>query len=644
MTEKLPKPKGGGILHSRFGSLAVFGAVFLAVSVLLRTALLVQSFSQMDHAPWTVLKIYAVGLFFDAVTCGWLLAPLALFVLLAPDRVFRSRLTQWISLGAYFLAIYAILFDVAAEWLFWDEFNARFNFVAVDYLVYTQEVVGNIWQSYPVAWILAALAAMAAAVWGLTLRPYRRAFAATTPFRRRLLPALAIVALPLVSLFTVDSAQARVSPNYYSNELSRNGVYNLVSAFWNNIIDFDQFYLTQDDARVFARARQMLAADNARFIAADGLDITREITNPGPERRHNVVMVVVESLSAEYVGALGDGRGLTPNLDALAKESLLFRHFYATGTRTDRGLEAVTLSLPPTPGQSLVKRPDNGGLFSMGPLLAARGYDARFLYGGRGFFDNMNVFYRGNGFAVVDQQDFAPDEITFSNAWGVCDEDLFRKTIRECDKSFEANRPFFHIVMTTSNHRPFTYPPKIDVPSGKGRHGAVKYADFAIGAFLQAARKQPWFDNTIFLILADHCAGSAGKTEVPVDKYHIPLVIYAPQIVPPGAVDTLASQIDVPPTLLGLLHWSYRSKFFGRDVLRDPSRPGRALVGIYQKVGLYRDGKLGLLLPNKQYRQYRVDPNGEQTEMPADADLLFDTLTYHQSAAHLLRSGLYKAE
>ena len=180
-------------------------------------------------------------------------------------------------------------------------------------------------------------------------------------------------------------------------------------------------------------------------------------------------MVIEESLSAEYLGIFGNRFGLTPNFDRLAERSLLFTHLLATGTRTVRGLEAITLSIPPLPGISIVKRPGNEGLFSWGSLMQDKGYETKYLYAGYGYFDNMSYFFSHNGFSIVDRSNFTRDEITFANIWGVCDEDLFKKTIQESDKSWTAGKPFFSMVMTTSNHRPYTYPAgKIDIRGGHG--------------------------------------------------------------------------------------------------------------------------------------------------------------------------------
>lgn len=166
-----------------------------------------------------------------------------------------------------------------------------------------------------------------------------------------------------------------------------------------------------------------------------------------------------------------------------------------------------------------------------------------FLYGGHGYLDNMNCFYTHNGYRKVDETDFSSDEITFSNAWGVCDEDIFNRSLKEFDKMSATGKPFSALIMTTFNHRPYTYPEgKIDIPSHTGRKGAVKYADFATGKFLDDAEQHSWFADTVFIIVADHCASSMGKIALPVNRYHIPLFIYSPAHVRPRRVIASAAR------------------------------------------------------------------------------------------------------
>ena len=637
-----PMPR---LLSSRFGAVALGAATFSGVALLLRVALLAKTWSEIGFRPTALVAAFSVGLLYDLVAFLYLAIPLVLWAIVAPERAWHSRVHRWAALVFWAAWCYALFLSASVEWAFWDEFGVRFNFIAVDYLVYTKEVAGNIRETYPVGVILPAIAVPAAALFWVTQGPMRRALTAPTSLRARALAGAALLAVPAISWAVLDDSLTGTSDNRYINELGRNGTYSLFAAFWNNRLDYATNYATRPPESALARLRELVGGDGSAYVDPHGQDLLRRLRNPGPERRWNVVLITVESLSARFLTAFGDERGqrgLTPRLDALATESLFFKDYYATGIRTVRGLEAISLSVPPTPGQSVVKRPGNSGMFSLGQLFGARGYDTVFLYGGFGLFDNMNVFFGGNGFRCVDRADLSNEETTFSNVWGVCDEDLFARTLRECDAAHAAGKPFFDFVMTTSNHQPYTYPGgRIDIPSGEGRDGAVKYTDYAIGKFIDEARKRPWFDDTIFVIGADHCESARGRTDLPVDRFHIPLLIYAPRHVTPRSVSGVCSQIDLGPTLLGLLGWSYDSRFFGQDVLSHP--PGRALLCNYLALGLYDGQRLATLGIRRSSRVEDVGKGGRPPRDVADPALSSDAVAWFQGAAQILDEGRHVA-
>ena len=428
-----------------------------------------------------------------------------------------------------------LLFGAVAEATFWLEFATRFNFIAVDYLLYTHEVIGNIRESYPVPWILTGIALAALAITYALRGWLRRADATPLSGQRRLAYATAAVALPALAMSVASIDQMGRIGNAYADELAGNGLFTFSAAMRRNELDYDRFYATmpQEDAdRILAGLgvdRRPLRPPMAPKVVAHE---STELHVPGmPAKPRHVVLIMVESLSAEFLGAYGSTRGLTPNLDRFAREGLKFTNAYATGTRTVRGLEAVSVGIPPVPGQSIVHRPDNDRLTTVGGLLEQQGYASSFVYGGYGYFDNMNSYFAGNDYQVVDRVDFPKSTIVFENIWGVADESLFANGMRVIDDNAARGKPSFTHVMTTSNHRPFTYPDgRIDIRSPGGREGGVKYTDWAIGKFIDDARSKPWFDETLFIIVADHCASAAGKTKLPVGGYRIPIIFYAPKL------------------------------------------------------------------------------------------------------------------
>ncbi len=634
---KFPK-----LFKNRFRIHLLFLLAFFASSFVTRSALLLRSWASLRPGLWLLLKIYATGFFFDAVTASYIALPLVIYLMFVPNGLFRSWIQKTLVYLFSFASICLLLFTAVAEYFFFAEFGTRFNFVTVDYLVYTRELIRNLVESFPLCQYLLGISLVALFILLCLRKHLDLSFQIESTFRQRVREGFIFLLLPLAALFLVDSSLIRVSSNVYANEIAANGLYNFGAAFKNNHIDFDTFYLTRGDEAVFRRLRTSLNAPDTTFVSEDVFDITRQVRSRGPEKRWNVVVIVMESLSAEYLEAFGNQGRLTPNLNRLAGESLFFTHVYATGTRTDRGLESIMLSVPPTPGRSIVKRPGNEDLFSWGALMHERGYDTKFIYGGYGYFDNMNSFFSRNGLETIDRRELGREEITFENVWGVCDEDLYRRSIKELDRSFEKHAPFFALILTTSNHRPFTYPEgKIDIPSHTGRNGGVKYADYALGQFLREARTRPWFEDTLFVMVADHCANSAGKTRLPVKRYEIPLLIYAPAHLSPKRIDKTASQIDIAPTVLGLLGSSYESRFFGQDILAMTPDHERAFIGTYQRLGLLEKNRLCILDLKKEGTLYQVDlATGETKEIPLDTGILDEAISYYQGADYLFQHHL----
>ena len=497
-----------------------------------------------------------------------------------------------------------IILNAVSEWFFWSEFGVRYNFIAVDYLVYTNEVVGNIMESYPVVPLFAGVLLLTVGcTWLLFRREIRRAGEfGTWQWKAAVSPAYLLLTLGCCLLLQFNT-RFQQSANTYANELQATGAYKFYDAFMKNELSYPQFYLTlpQKEAEANVHAIYGSVGDNLRHIPGNPDTLCR-----------NIVLITIESMSASFMQHFGYPDAITPHLDSLYKMGIAFEQCFATGNRTVRGLEAVTLSLPPCPGQSIIKRPRNDNMHSTAAVLREKGYDAYYFYGGNSYFDNMETFFGGNGYRIIDQKSYKPEEITFANIWGVCDEDAYRKVIRTLNEETRSGKPFFAHVMTVSNHRPFTYPAgRIRIPNdSKSRAGGVLYSDYSLGRFFAEAARQPWFENTIFLVTADHCASSAGRTEIPLQKYHIPALILAPGLIEPGVVDGIVSQIDLMPTLLSLLNMSYDSHFYGRSIF-DPAYVNRAFIATYQDLGYLEGDTFTILSPVRRFEQYRVVPTEE---------------------------------
>jgi len=615
---------------NRFTLLYGFFFSFLVISFFIRLFLMLVEINEVNFEFIILVKMLIIGLFYDLVTAFYFFIPLAIYLFLVPKRVYNTKIHRVVLYVITVFTLFIMLFNGVSEYFFWEEFGKRFNFIAVDYLVYTHEVIKNIQESYPLPLILSSIL-----LFSLMIVFYFRDKLFVEMDNSGFLYRLKIIGIFLlisvVSFNLLDSqGLSKISNNIYNNELAKNGIYSLFSAFRHNELKYDEFYKTIPQHDVFDNLKRLENFDNNN---------PKVINFSQKEQRKNIILIMVESLSAEYMGIFGDTKHLTPNLDKLAKQSLFFDNFYATGTRTVRGMEAVNLSVPPTPGRSIVKRPKNDTLDSIGKILKAKNYDTKFIYAGHGYFDNMNDFFSKNGFTIVDRLSFDDDEITFSNVWGVCDENLLDKTISEADKSYKNHKPFFSFVMTTSNHRPYTYPDnKIDIPSHTGRDGAVKYTDFALGEFIKKVQTKPWFKDTIFVILADHNGGSAGKTSLPLFRYKIPLFIYAPNFIKPKVISKLSSQIDTMPTVFALMHLNYKAKFYGNNIL-DNNYTQRAFVGNYQKLGYVKKNNLYYLTPDKMIHKKHIQKLSLRDVIYQDTNITQqeekDTITYYQSASYI---------
>jgi phosphoglycerol transferase MdoB-like AlkP superfamily enzyme len=625
------------LFQSRYASIPVIILVYVGLSMALRIGLMVYEGNSQLLPPTVCAEILMIGVIYDLAAVSWMLIPFMLNAFFWPVSDRGRRLHAWSTSILLSAGLGAVLFGLVAEVLFWNEFSARFNFIAVDYLVYTREVLGNIEQSYPLGWIFSGLAAVALIMIVVIVPPVWRLAKRQSPtWKRRGLITIGYACVPIAGFFLLTEAPHQILENPLQRELASNGPYSLFRAFRNNDLSYDRFYATLPEGEIATVLKGELEEAKLGGTEEAGPNgFSHRVSTIGPMVKKNVILVSIESLGSDYVESFGGREGLTPNLTALTRDSLTVQNLYATGLRTVRGLEAITLSVPPTPGRAVPIRERNKGMLSLGSVLKSNGYDAMYLYGGYSFFDNMKDFFTGAGYEVLDRTDISSDHIHHETIWGVSDEDLFDFALTQFDARAQSGTPFFGHIMTTSNHRPYTYPDgRIDIPSKSGRDGAVKYTDWAIGDFLAKARTKPWFKDTVFVFLADHTSHGRGRTDLPPENYRIPMWIYAPGFIAPKRIDWITSQIDVAPTLLGLLNIPYDSSFFGQDILHSGQTHQRAFMANYLTVGYMEDGLVVSLGPNQRVRVQRAD-DGSAVDLtdPAARNLVREAISYYQSAS-----------
>jgi len=650
------------LFNGRFSTLFGVLSLYVFLAFVIRIILLIWSLKDLELNFLHILRAFFTGFFFDLTMGSLFLAFYAFYLLIFPKRWIGSLLDKIFTYFYLSLVFIIIYFSLLAEIPFWDEFGVRFNFIAVDYLIYTYEVVENINQSYPLPVIGVVLVGLIVLTFVLfkKLNIFKKTFSDKNSISNRLFYAVPVLAIAIVLGLVMKNKHADFSNNLVVNELGKNGAFSFVTAFKSNELDYETFYPKLPEKEAYSIVKKNLLQENQKYTTAKYDDISR-LTTGNQEQKPNIILIAIESFSADFLTEFGNKDHLTPNYEKLSNESIFFTNLYATGTRTVRGMEALTLSVPPTPGNSIVRRPNNQNLFSVSTIVKSKDYQPYFIYGGDGYFDNMNTFFGGQGFDIVDRnrgnplsdeiktQRFAiPDnEVKFENAWGICDEDLYNQSIKYADKSAKANKTFFQFVMTTSNHKPYTFPAgKIDLPQGD-RNAAVKYTDYALGKFIADAKTKPWFKNTVFVIVADHCASSAGKWEINIDRHHIPAIIYNLPEQQPTRIDRLTSQIDLMPTLFGYLGWNYNTSLYGKDINQTKIGDERAFIGNYRTLGMLKGNIFTQIDDRKRLKQFGVSGNERQTlsEIKTkNQELASQTISYYQTASVRFKNGKMKAK
>ncbi len=645
---------------SRYG----FAGFWLVSLMTLWLALRLVLFFQFGPAaPLTEeFSAFLTGFWRDFIAAIWLSLPLLFWLLMLPDRPFAARWHRVLFWTVCLLFWFVEIFLLFVEYFFFEEFRSRFNTVAVDYLQYPKEVFVNIWDSYHVGLVMFGCLVLALgwvlAAGKLFQGMWRRPFPTRSPLLRfagvaglviALVPLL-VTAGTLTGVFEspIRLRAAHVSSDRTLNEIANNGDLSFFAAAWTHHLDYSAFYRTMPRDEAYTRLRRMLTEPDAQFVDA-AQSIRRRIAGDPARPRLNVVIFLEESFGSEFWGCLGRTNTLTPEMDKLAaEEGILFTNLYASGNRTVRGMEGVLSSFPPLPGDSIVKRDLSDNVETIARVLKRDGYSTVFLYGGRGVFDGMRSFVVRNGYdRFIEQKHFANP--SFTTIWGVCDEDLYQRAIEEFREFAKSGQPFLATILTVSNHKPYTYP-RGRIPEDPDQHtreNAVKYSDFALGEFFRAAKKEAFWTNTIFAVIADHGARVYGEQTIPIHSYEIPLLLAGPAVVKsPSRVGQLGGSLDVSPTILGLIGRPYETLFFGHDLLKTPPVDGRALLNHNRDIGLLAHDRMAVLGLMKTVEFYAGDPKAvEMKPVPhatdSDRELELEATALYQVADELYMHQRY---
>jgi phosphoglycerol transferase MdoB-like AlkP superfamily enzyme len=597
-----PPPSSKGTVAQVVRPFLVFTAAALLLFLVSRIGLVAWQHERV-RAAGGLGYLFAQGLRFDLAGIAYALVLPALCAPLLLSTRWTYRPGSLLLRGVLSLLLVALVFLELATPAFIGEYDARPNYLFVEYLRYPREVLGTLWGAYRWWLLLAGLVVPLAGfgAWKL-LALARTPSGPLHPLKALLLTPLIAVTCIFVARSSLGHRPANQSTVAYSsdamvNTLPMPSFYTLLMAI-HDMRRHERGKIAYGDLP-YAEVLDVVRADSGlspeAFTDPEIPTLHRQVPTRPRARPLNLVIVLEESMGAEFVGSMG-GLPLTPELDELAGQGMWMENLYATGTRSVRGIEAVVTSFLPTPAAAVVKLPrSERGFFSIAELLDRHGYATSFMYGGEANFDNMRRFFAGNGFqTIIERQDF--DDPSFVGSWGVCDEDLFRRAHAE----FEAmgDKPFFSLVFSSSNHSPWEFPEggfELYEEPAATRNNAVKYADHALGELFDLARGSSYWDDTVFLVVADHNSRVYGSSLVPVERFHVPALFLGGSVAP-ERVPTLASQVDLLPTALSLIGLQSEHPSLGRD-LTDPAqraRPGRAILQ-FNDSNLFLEGERAVL-------------------------------------------------
>ena len=618
---------------------------FIAVFTLGRVAFIVYFYDRVIDADHSIWWTFLYGLRLDTIAaCAFLLIP-ALLISFLPGI--------WAKAGSTLTSVFLLLLFLLAVYMenatlpFIAEYDVRPNVIFINYLKYPVEVMNTIWAVYKLELLVAGLM-MAALGWWFyrRIKPAILDVYSVAWWKRAIvfIPIFIIIFAGLRSSFghrPANPSDAVFSNNRLLNELAKNTIHNVVYA-------------------AYSRAAHDGTADNYGSMKIDealqrvGKRLNIETTGETPfmremdshfssEKKKNLVIFIQESIGAQFVAAIGGEPGITPRLNELSEEGVLFTRLYSNGTRSIRGISGAVAGFLSTPGQGVVKRNQSqSGFFTVAGLLKPHGYRSSFFYGGESRFDNMKSWFFGNGFdEIYDEPTFT--EASFHGTWGVSDEDLVIKASQLFSEWNKAGEPFVSVMFSTTNHSPFEFPEgRIELLPGvpaRSDKNAIKFADYAIGKFIDLAKESGYFDDTVILVISDHNVRVYGDDIIPVDTFRVPALILGGGVTP-ERVERLVTQPDALATALDLLGLDLDYPILGNSIFSD-RQTGVSLLQFHDLYGLRYEDEIAIIQPDKPAETYRVTAEDHLKPAGHNAALEKDALAFVIVLDYLYRNRLY---
>ncbi|MCB1701511.1 MAG: LTA synthase family protein [Halioglobus sp.] len=659
----------GMLLRHHLGFALASALTLWAMYTLLRAALLVYNLDLVGATPASVLaESFRNGARFDLRLVAYICIPLVLAILSYRAMAARSFHVAWLTIMASLT-----LFLGLVELDFYREFQQRLNSLFFQYLNEDPAtVISMLWHGFAVVRYLLCWLVLSAVLLLIfrrldhRFRPSLKTLSAGTgavrPWYLRL--AVFLVCLLLVVALARGTLQqgpplrwgaAYTTDSLFANQLGLNASLSLVDAakeyFSSRRANIRK--PTLPDAEATATVRAMLLAPGETLVDADTAAVRRRAApamTAGPQLK-NVVIILLESFAGHYVGALGGEGDITPQFDALSREGLLFTRFFSNGTHTHQGMFATMACFPNLPGlEYLMQQPEGSHRFSGLPqLLGAEGFQDLYVYNGDFSWDNQAGFFRNQGLRhYIGRNEFI-DPIFSDPTWGVSDQDMFERAAQELGDNY-GEKPFYALLQTLSNHTPYALPEKLPVAPVTGfdhldEHlTAMRYSDWALGQFFEKARRWPFYEETLFVVVGDHGFSTPQQlTDMNLYRYYVPLLLIAPGMQQRFGArnDIAATQVDVVPTIMGRLGMPYTHQCWGRDLLAlDPADRGFGVIkpsGSDQTVAIIEGDRVLVQPPDQPVSlfSYSLDGAGESVRLrdEAQADAMRHRLEAYLQAA-----------
>ena len=620
---------------------------FVSLFFIGRLALFLLYFERFGNSGVNYWLSFIYGLRMDTIIASMLLVvPVILFTL--TPRLLKNSAEKILKIYLLISGI-LIIFVENATFPFFAQYDCRPNYLFVEYLVYPKEVFGTITEAYKLELVVClGLISLFVLLFMKYVKNDMSKIFEMKYFKR----ALIFVPLAFFIFFGIRSSfghrpanmtDAMYSSNRIVNEITKNSIHSIYYAVYSNAkyeVNAAELYGSMDVDEAMLRLKRRL---NIQSVDKQS-PLSREVkTHFQTDQPKNLVIFIQESLGSQFLESLGGEKGITPNLDRLSQEGVFFKNAFSNGTRSVRGIAGCVSGNFSMPGQGVVKRSKSQSeYFTISALLEPFGYRTQFLYGGESRFDNMRGWFLGNGFdEVIDEPEF--ENPSFVGTWGVSDGDLVDRANDEFRTLHKNNQKFAAVMFSTSNHSPFDFPEeKIDLIEGvpkKSVKNAIKYADFAIGDFINKARSEDYYKDTVFVIIADHNVRVYGDDIVPVNMFHIPALILGGGI-EPCVYEKLSTQPDVLATALDLMGLDLKYPIMGNSIF-GKEKQEVALMQFNDFYALRVKDKVAVVGPDKMPLTFAYEKE-HLKQAAKDNGLETDALAFVLALDHLYDKKLYR--